>query len=659
MKRASLILIPLIPLLLILGRQTSADTVVLTSGSKVHCGVHRDEPDGIAINPYFSRHPGMVFEVKSIPRSQVKEVILEEPAFQEFVRRRMGCAADLPGLLELAAWCKEKKLKAERELTLLDALRLDPANEGALKAYGRSKFGKVVRGDPDFDPEARAAIDAYLAIRDPEERKPAFGRLKREHSITLPREYLDRIIRSGDQPKGLMEGRALTLGSKEHPGTYALFVPKEYDPRHPWPLILGLHGGGAGGARRDAVVGSGESAMNFYVRQAARRGYIVVCPTARAAPWASTGNREYIPAVLDEIQLLYHIDLNRVYLTGHSMGGFGSWYFGGMLAERFAAVSPMAGGGRGIGRFVDTNTPLFVFHGADDGVVPPGNDRAAARQLAKTKLDFIYTELAGIGHGFPASIQKDLFDFFDVRRLCRMRGKRPLPPSAAVRSSFLGKVSREEKRFLGDPTEYGSAGKTRGELKALLKDIQLGGGKAAAAANRLMELKDPDSVKPLSGLLRNPKFADDVKVQAARTLGGIGDAEAYKGLSAGLHSENHAVFIESAKAMAAIGAEKAGEALKSSFAHLDKILESKRLGGNRMHISDWERWLPAYGAVVKGLGDLKPEGAAAAIKKSPVKRVIDGNWDVLYSRRINQDPARALGALQAQIEAALAKIERE
>ena len=238
-----------------------------------------------------------------------------------------------------------------------------------------------------------------------------------------------------------------------------------------------------------------------------------------------------------------------------------------------------------------------------------------------------------------------------------MRGKRPMPPSAAVRSSFNGKVGKMEKLFLGDPLAYGTTGESKGELKALLKDMHLGGGKATTAADRLIELKDEDSVKPLSGLLRNPKIADDVKTQAARALGGIGLPEAYKGLVAGLRSDNHAVFSASAKAMATIGAEKAGAALITSFGHLDKVLESKRLGGNQMHISDWDRWLPAYGAVVDGLAALKPEGAAAAIERSPVRKIIDANWDVLYSRRVGQTPARSLNALKARIDAALAALE--
>jgi HEAT repeat protein len=317
----------------------------------------------------------------------------------------------------------------------------------------------------------------------------------------------------------------------------------------------------------------------------------------------------------------------------------------------------MAGAGRAVGRYVDTDTPIFVFHGSDDNVVGPSGDRAAARQLAKTDHDFIYTELDGIGHGFPASIQKDLFDFFDARRLAVMRGKRPQPPTGEVDSSFLGKVSREEKRFLGDPTEYGeSGGGGSEEWKALVKDLKLGGGKAVAAADHLIELKDEDSVKPLSDLLRHPKTPDDVKNQAARALGGIGNPEAYKGLLAGLNSENHAVFTSSAEAMAAVKAPKSGEALINSFGHLDQVLESKRLSGNQMHISDWDRWLPAYGAVVRGLAELAPEGAAAAIARSPVKRVIAEKWDVLYSARVGQTPRPTLVALVKVMAAALQKL---
>ncbi|MHC4860391.1 MAG: HEAT repeat domain-containing protein, partial [Planctomycetota bacterium] len=544
MKRAiAVLLLALLPL-----ASASADVVVLKNGKKVRGGVSRDDESGVMVNPYHSRNPGMVFDVKTFSREQVKEVIREDPPFREYLVRSLKLEEDdVAGRLALAEWCGEQKLKEERLLELAKVLRSDPGHESALRAYGASKWKKLARGNPDLSPAVRAAVTEYLAIRDPEQRKSAYGRMKRELFISVPQAYLDRVLRSRDQAKGLTKDRPLSLGATESPGVYALYVPKSYDPLRAWPLVLGLHGGGVGGKDREAVVGSGSSAMNFYAGQAAARGYIVVCPTALVGGWPGPKNEALLESVLEEVKLLFNIDLNRIYLTGHSMGGYGTWHYGPKWAEVFAAVSPMAGGGAGgFNRLVTTNTPIFIFHGADDPRVGPGSDRAAARNLAKTPHDFIYTELDGIGHGFPASIRKDLFDFFDTRRLAKMRGSKGGPPSAVVRSSFLAKVSREEKRFLGDPLEYGATGAgDRTEWKQLLKEIRLGGGKAEAAANRLGEIKAKDSVKPLAGILKHPSLPDDVKVHAARALGMIGSPSGYSGLAAGLRSEDHEVFSAS------------------------------------------------------------------------------------------------------------------
>jgi hypothetical protein len=356
-----------------------------------------------------------------------------------------------------------------------------------------------------------------------------------------------------------------------------------------------------------------------------------------------------------EVKLLFHIDLNRIYLTGHSMGGFGTWHFGPLFAEELAAISPMAGGGGPNPRLEDTKTPVFIFHGADDNVVGPSSDRSAARSLAKGTHDFIYTELTGVGHGFPDSIQNDLFDFFDVRRLAVGRGRKA--PSAEVRSSFLQKVSRDEKRYLGDPTLFGSAaegGKT--EWKQHLKALKLGGGKALAAADRLGELKAKDSVKPIGDLLKNPKIGEDVKVQAARALGLIGRPDGYAGLAAGLRTESHEIVTAAAKSMAAIRAPKSGDALLAALTHVNKMLDGKRISGNRMHISDWTPWLGAMQAVVTGVGELKVEGGAAAIHRTAVKGVVAGRWDVIYSRRVGQTPEKPRRELAAAICRALVNL---
>ena len=276
---------------LVLAPPAVPDTVVLVSGDRRKGGVHRDDLSGVGVNPYNSRHPEMVFDVKTYPRDKVKEVILDEPLFGRFLKRAGELAGAEPGAwVELAEWCDERDLREERDFALIEALRRDPGHEEALKAFGRSKFPRAARGNPKLDPEVRAAVDEYLELRDPEERGKAYGRLKRQRSVKLPQEYFDRILRSRDQPKGLTRDRALTLRSTEGAGVYTIFVPEGYDPRRPWPLVLGLHGGGVGGKEGDAVVGSGSSAMNFYVRQATARGYLVVCPSALAAPWAASRN---------------------------------------------------------------------------------------------------------------------------------------------------------------------------------------------------------------------------------------------------------------------------------------------------------------------------------------------------------------------------------
>jgi len=614
-------------LLLLLAGVAAADIVVLKNGRKLRGG-YAEVGETVVFNPYFSRHPEMVFGAQRFPRSQVKELIREDPPLVTFLRMRKELKADdFEGLLALATVCKENKMKAERALVLLDILRVDPTHAAALKAFGKSKFKKVAKGNPEFDPEIRALVEAYLAIPDPEERKKAYSKMKRERSVSLPQAYFDRMIRSAAQKKGtngITKDRPLTLGSAESPGVYTICVPEAYDPRRAWPLVIGLHGGGRGGKDGKEVVGSGPSAMNFYSPHARARGYIVVCPTAIQAPWGASPNLPFIRSLIDETKLLYNIDVNRIYMTGHSMGGFGTWALAPRFAEELAAVSPMAGGGGPNSKFADTNTPVFIFHGADDGVVGPGSDRNAARAMVDGGLDYHYTELTGVGHGFPRSVQLELFDFFDVRRLAAGRGRKV--PTAEVRSSFLAKVSKAEKRYLGDPLEFGSAGEGgKKEWKQRLKDLKLGGGSAEAAATRLGELSAKDSVKPIGDLLRNPKTPEDVKAHAARALGLIGHEDGYTGLAAGLRTDSHEVVTAAAAAMAAIGAPKSGEALVGALAHVTKILEGKRMG-DRIHISDWTPWLGALRAVVDGVGAVKAEGGAAAIHRTVVSTALASGW---------------------------------
>ena len=190
--------------------------------------------------------------------------------------------------------------------------------------------------------------------------------------------------------------------------------------------MIGLHGGGRGGKDGKAVVGSGPSAMNFYQGGAERLGWIVACPTAIEAPWAAKPNDGFLIAVLEEVERLFNVDKNRVYLTGHSMGGFGTWHFGPLYAHLWAAISPMAGGGGGSGlkRLQDTLTGVYLYHGANDPVVGVGDDHATAMLMKDRDMDFAYAEIPDSGHGYPPEVEAEMWEFFKVRRLAARSRRR-------------------------------------------------------------------------------------------------------------------------------------------------------------------------------------------------------------------------------------------
>ena len=149
------------------------------------------------------------------------------------------------------------------------------------------------------------------------------------------------------------------------------------------------------------VTGSGESAMNFYMDVAESWGWIVAAPTARAAPWGAKENSALLDALLDEMRMLYNVDENRIYLTGHSMGGFGTWYWGPRKSDVWAACAPCAGGG-GPNGVSSKGLPVYIFHGSDDGIVGPSSDRSAAKALlSDKKADFVYTELDKAAERIP------------------------------------------------------------------------------------------------------------------------------------------------------------------------------------------------------------------------------------------------------------------
>ena len=158
---------------------------------------------------------------------------------------------------------------------------------------------------------------------------------------------------------------------------YLLFLPKEYKARSQaktqWPLIFFLHGAGARGTNVWKV-GANHGPPKL-VREQSDFPFIVISP--QCAP-RKRWDHETLIALLDEVQRAYRVDKSRVYLTGLSMGGFGSWSLSLNYPERFAAVAPICGGGDRIAVLLADpikkealkSLPIWAFHGGKDSVVP-------------------------------------------------------------------------------------------------------------------------------------------------------------------------------------------------------------------------------------------------------------------------------------------------
>jgi predicted peptidase len=155
---------------------------------------------------------------------------------------------------------------------------------------------------------------------------------------------------------------------------YLLFLPETYgaDKEKRWPLILFLHGAGERGTDvwKVAVHGPPKNVTSH-----SDFPFILVSPQC---PSDQAWSKDTLLALLDEITLKYAVDTNRVYLTGLSMGGYGTWDLGICHPEKFAAIAPICGGGDLISVLLASREKMpalkalgiWAFHGAKDPVVP-------------------------------------------------------------------------------------------------------------------------------------------------------------------------------------------------------------------------------------------------------------------------------------------------
>jgi predicted peptidase len=148
---------------------------------------------------------------------------------------------------------------------------------------------------------------------------------------------------------------------------YLLFLPNDYDKStHPWPLILYLHGGSV---RGDDVARMKKMGLTAKVEADPNFPFIVVSPQCHPGEiWTDV---EALGAILDEVERTHRVDLDRIYVTGHSMGGRGALYAAFKMPERFAAaialapISPITAWAEKL-----ASVPLWLFQGPNDQFTP-------------------------------------------------------------------------------------------------------------------------------------------------------------------------------------------------------------------------------------------------------------------------------------------------
>ena len=148
---------------------------------------------------------------------------------------------------------------------------------------------------------------------------------------------------------------------------YVQYLPKDYDPSQKYPLVFFLHGAGERGEDLDVAMRYGF--MQHVRESGAEYPFIFVAPQCPDNKYWGCYTESLIAFLEEKIEEL-PIDTDRVYLTGLSMGGTGTWMLAMACPEKFAAIAPICGSGITWNARILKDIPIMVYHGDRDGCVP-------------------------------------------------------------------------------------------------------------------------------------------------------------------------------------------------------------------------------------------------------------------------------------------------
>ncbi len=208
---------------------------------------------------------------------------------------------------------------------------------------------------------------------------------------------------------------------------YLTYLPENYDStKHDqYPLIIYLHGSSVKGDDLNKVRRYG---LPYFLDHGKQLDFIVVAPQC---PWGKRWSSEnWLDTMMLELNSKYRIDPDRIYLTGISLGGFGTWELANLYPNTFAAIAPVCGGGKA--EYVENifHIPCWVFHGVQDKLVSVFRADQMVDDLKQYDACVKYTRYRNKGHNLHRVYDDDeLYAWFNqFTRRPLNEEQAPFPP---------------------------------------------------------------------------------------------------------------------------------------------------------------------------------------------------------------------------------------
>ena len=229
---------------------------------------------------------------------------------------------------------------------------------------------------------------------------------------------------------------------------YRIFIPRDYNSQKKYPLVLWLHGGaGRGTDNLRQISGGNASGSHIWTSADVQKKYpaFVIAPQCpENEMWATlelakpTRQLQIVEELLSSIQKEFNINSRQLYVSGQSLGGFGTWALISEHPETFAAAIPVCGGGDEAMAPRLIHTAIWAFHGEDDQAVSVERSRKMIAAIKKAGGAPMYTEYKGVGHNSweRAFVEPDLLSWVFAQRATLRKNptRKPLRPPVLMHS---------------------------------------------------------------------------------------------------------------------------------------------------------------------------------------------------------------------------------